>query len=46
MRRVEVSSSPSPSPFSHLPECMEGVFSEVELPLYGVLRSSLVSVSL
>src|SRR5919112_1945440 len=22
------------------PECVEGVFSEVELPLYGVLRSS------
>jgi hypothetical protein len=27
------------------PECVEGTFSEVELPLYGVLRSSLVESS-
>ena len=31
-----------PRPFSlpYSPECVEGVFSEVELPFYGVLRSS------
>jgi hypothetical protein len=29
MRRVEVSSSPGPSPFSHSPECVELEFSEV-----------------
>jgi hypothetical protein len=27
------------------PKCVEGVFSEVELPFYGVLRSSLVRYS-
>jgi hypothetical protein len=29
MRRVEVSSSPGPSPFSHSPDCLEEEFSEV-----------------
>jgi hypothetical protein len=40
MRRVEVSSSPGPSPFSHSPECVEGGF--CELRMYGVLRSSCI----
>jgi hypothetical protein len=38
MRRVEVSSSPGPSPFSHSPECVEKEF--CELRLLGILRSS------
>jgi hypothetical protein len=29
---------------AYSPECVEGGFSEVELPLYGVLRSSHVSM--
>ena len=32
--------STSPSSRSYSPECVEGKFCEVELPLYGVLGSS------
>ena len=32
---------PGPSSCSYSPECLEGEFCEVELPIYGVLRSSL-----
>ena len=31
----------SPSPYPYSPECVEELFSEVELPLDGVLRSSI-----
>jgi hypothetical protein len=31
MRRVEVCSSPGPSPFSHSPECVEYEFCELRL---------------
>jgi hypothetical protein len=27
-------------PYPYAPDCLEGKFSEVELPIYGVLRSS------
>ena len=36
------SSSLGPSFCPYSPECVEGVFSEVGLPLYGVLRSSAI----
>jgi hypothetical protein len=43
MRRVEVSSSPGPSPFSHSPECVEEEFCELRID--GVLRSSPNTIS-
>src|SRR5687768_3052883 len=39
-RRGSCSSSPGPTSHPYSAECVEGEFSEVELPLYGVLRSS------
>src|SRR5215217_4870177 len=36
---------PGPSICPYSPECVEGKFSEVELPLYGVLRSSRLTSS-
>jgi hypothetical protein len=38
MRRVEVSSSPGPSPFSHSPECVELEFRAVRT--LGILGTS------
>src|SRR5688572_17998755 len=39
-RRGSCSSSPGPTSHPYSAECVEGEFSEVELPLYGVLGSS------
>jgi hypothetical protein len=36
---------PTPSSCLYSPECVEGEFSKVELPLYGVLGSSDASPS-